>query len=89
MRNKIIAVGIILAFVGGIGVLETATCYYTKESKVVEVCDNLLTLRDNNGEEWLYECNLNVSKGDYVVVTWFDNHTHSVYDDIITSVKIK
>jgi hypothetical protein len=47
----------------------------------------MVTIEDTRGHLWEYETE-KVSKGDNVKITFFDNHTHRIYDDEIVKIKV-
>ena len=75
---------IILGMMGWAGYMETT---YDLQGTVVECNANIATVEDTRGHLWEYETE-KVSKGDNVKITFFDNHTHRIYDDEIVKIKV-
>lgn len=57
---------------------------YTKTAIVAEV-DNVITVVDNDGEEWQFEGD-EWKKGDAIILLIDNNNTETKYDDIIIDV---
>lgn len=75
---------ITLGMMGWAGYMETT---YDLQGTVVECHANMVTVEDTRGHLWEYETE-KVSKGDNVKITFFDNHTHRIYDDEIVKIKV-
>lgn len=75
---------ITLGMMGWAGYMETT---YDLQGIVVECNANMVTVEDTRGHLWEYETE-KVSKGDNVKITFFDNHTHRIYDDEIVKIKV-
>lgn len=69
---------------GWAGYIETT---YDMVGTVWEKVDGNWLIEDSRGEIWGYHAD-NLHKGDEVKITFFDNHTHRIYDDEIVKVKI-
>lgn len=74
----------IFGMAGWAGYMETT---YDLQGTVVECNANMVTIEDARGNLWEYEID-KVSKGDNIKITFFDNHTHKMYDDEIVKVKV-
>lgn len=61
--------------------------YYTRQAKVIEVNDTIITVQDTCNNVWQFEGN-NYCIDDQVILTMDANHTDfNIYDDIIKKVK--
>lgn len=74
----------IFGMTGWAGYMETT---YDLQGTVVECNANMVTIEDARGNLWEYEID-KVSKGDDIKITFFDNHTHKMYDDEIVKIKV-
>lgn len=73
-------------FIGLLGGMEAT---YTREGRVINVKDNIVTVEDKGGFLWELETD-ELKEGQEVVLKMNDNHTDSIIkDDIITDYKIK
>ena len=73
----------ILLFIGFIGHIEA---HYTREVTVIEVQDQEVTVKDKQGNLWCFN-GTDYTVGQELVVVMYDNHTSTIYDDIIKGVK--
>ena len=61
--------------------------YYTRQAKVIEVNDAIITVQDTCNNIWQFEGN-NYCIDDQVILTMDANHTNfNIYDDMIKKVK--
>lgn len=79
---KKVLFGILTAvyFIGGFMAVGYYDSHYTKECDVVRTVDNVIILEDKQGNIW--ECEGFTDKTS-VQVSFFDNHTQAIEDDII------
>ena len=87
IKDTVCGLLIIITFIGMMkwaGYMETT---YDLQGTVVNCYANMVTIEDARGHFWEYEIE-KVSKGDNVEITFFDNHTHRIYDDEIVKIKV-
>ena len=88
MINKLVT--FVLALVAFCAVLAFSAyveTHYTRECTVIDVSNDVITLKDECGYLWEYE-GTGCEAGDKVIVKMYNNHTDSnVFDDVIIDVK--
>lgn len=81
----VIAVVIALLVIGRVGYWET---HYNREGVVTEVVDNLVTITDTLGNEWLMDGE-SLQVGDRVIMRMSTQGTEeTIMDDAIVSIKV-
>lgn len=61
-------------------------CHYIKEATVVEINDNVITVRDTTGNKWDF-FGSNYQVNDKVILKMYNNHTDNIIiDDEIIDV---
>lgn len=80
----------VIALVAFCGVLVFSAyieTHYNRECVVVNVSNDVITLKDECGYLWEYQ-GTGCKAGDKVIAKMYNNHTDSnVFDDVITDVK--
>ena len=88
MINKLLAFMIALvAFCAVLAFSAYVETHYTRECTVIDVSNEVITLKDECGYLWEYE-GTGCETGDKVIAKMYNNHTDSnVFDDVIIDVK--
>jgi len=88
MFNKIKGIIIImLVFIIFPGIAGWYDTHYRTEAEIVAKENDVIILLDKTGNLWEYETDANFKIGEKVKVTFDNNYTDNVTDDIITQIK--
>lgn len=83
MIKRLLVLTVVLLFIGFIGYIET---HYTRDVVVVEVQDQEVTVEDKQGNLWCFN-GTDYKVDQEITVVMYNNHTGTMYDDIIKGVK--
>lgn len=83
MIKRLLVLTIILLGIGFIGYIET---HYTRDVVVVEVQGQEVTVEDKQGNFWSFK-GTDYKVDQEITVVMYDNHTGTMYDDIIEGVR--
>jgi hypothetical protein len=61
--------------------------FYAQSTVVSEVKDDVVTITDANGNDWQFNGAEDWLEGDVCTITFCDNGTETIYDDVIVNTK--
>lgn len=76
----------VVAFVAVLSVCSILETTYTKEGIIIQVKGNIVTIVDESGKEWDF-CKAGFSVNDTVKMTIDNNHSDTIKDDQIKTIK--
>ena len=87
IKDAVCGLLIMVVFFGMVGWAGYIESTYNMTGKVLNQTNGIWAIEDSRGEIWEYESEA-LAKGEEVKITFFDNHTHRIYDDEIVKVKV-
>lgn len=90
MRNILKGIVTLIICIVLVFLLGREETYYTREGIVTKCNKDAIIIVDNIGKKWICDnCYKDVTKDSEVKMIMHNNHTNTIYDDIVTNIKVK
>lgn len=87
LKNYIISIGFCGMLTAGICFTSLVETRYNRQAQVVNVTNEIVSVMDTTGNEWLLETD-ELQVGDKVVLHMDNNRTNNIEDDIIVGYRV-